>query len=479
MPYLSSRALKGLKQYKYKPAGYTFLDNAHQPFWNCEYCAQRRASPSLRRAAAAAAAAASPAAVSRPPADITEHILPSWLAPNLITLTGLCALVAAYCLTAAQLPEYGGHKERWLYFTIGSAVLFYTHMDALDGKQARKTKTSSPLGQLFDHGARAALHCLSCNFSRLAWATPRLLACSPALHAPISCVFPAGCDALATHLIMDTLMPTLQLRHEWRAIAGIMYVFVPWWLAHWEEYHTGVMLYGNGLWGVTEACYTVVVVHYATTLLGGQLWSVRPFWALLSRHGGAASLLPAQMVGWLARLTMTDMFIIAFGVLGVTMLSEQILRVFRVAGTKQLERTTLPLNEQGNKALGRVAAASHLVQILGTCACGTALLLLPVKAPWQSRVWFGTFGVTYAMQATRLIIAHMSKEPFSVAAWPLALIAAQIANHFGGPLDPFALACAVHAVVVTGYLHYVVCVVGEISGFLGINALTIKRAHAE
>jgi phosphatidylglycerophosphate synthase len=25
-------------------------------------------------------------------------------------------------------------------------------MDAIDGKQARKTKSSSPLGQLFDHG---------------------------------------------------------------------------------------------------------------------------------------------------------------------------------------------------------------------------------------------------------------------------------------------------------------------------------------
>lgn len=32
------------------------------------------------------------------------------------------------------------------------AVFFYLHMDCLDGKQARRTKNSSPLGQLFDHG---------------------------------------------------------------------------------------------------------------------------------------------------------------------------------------------------------------------------------------------------------------------------------------------------------------------------------------
>ena len=34
--YLSPRALEGLKNYQYKPAGYTLLDDLHQPFWNCE-----------------------------------------------------------------------------------------------------------------------------------------------------------------------------------------------------------------------------------------------------------------------------------------------------------------------------------------------------------------------------------------------------------------------------------------------------------
>ena len=36
MPYLSPRALDGLKHYQYKPGGYTWLDDAHQPLWNCE-----------------------------------------------------------------------------------------------------------------------------------------------------------------------------------------------------------------------------------------------------------------------------------------------------------------------------------------------------------------------------------------------------------------------------------------------------------
>lgn len=36
--------------------------------------------------------------------------------------------------------------------SMGLASFTYIHLDALDGKQARRTGTSSPLGQLFDHG---------------------------------------------------------------------------------------------------------------------------------------------------------------------------------------------------------------------------------------------------------------------------------------------------------------------------------------
>ena len=36
-PILSQRALEGLRNYKYKPAGYTILDDWHQPVWNCAW----------------------------------------------------------------------------------------------------------------------------------------------------------------------------------------------------------------------------------------------------------------------------------------------------------------------------------------------------------------------------------------------------------------------------------------------------------
>ena len=46
-----------------------------------------------------------------------------------------------------------------------------------------------------------------------------------------------------------------------------MFIMVPWGFAHWEEYHDGTMLYGNGVWGITEANYALVILHFITVLV--------------------------------------------------------------------------------------------------------------------------------------------------------------------------------------------------------------------
>lgn len=58
------------------------------------------------------------------------------------------------------------------------AVFFYLHMDCLDGKQARRTKNSSPLGQLFDHGALAR------EEDHPAGSDPAAMPCQPDVHTP-------------------------------------------------------------------------------------------------------------------------------------------------------------------------------------------------------------------------------------------------------------------------------------------------------
>merc|ERR1719490_681829 len=57
------------------------------------------------------------------------------------------ALILFFCCPTLTEPA-----PRWATFLCGLGLFFYQTLDAIDGKQARRTGTSSPLGELFDHG---------------------------------------------------------------------------------------------------------------------------------------------------------------------------------------------------------------------------------------------------------------------------------------------------------------------------------------
>lgn len=42
-----------------------------------------------------------------------------------------------------------------MYLACAMGLFVYQSLDAIDGKQARRTKTNNPLGELFDHGCDA------------------------------------------------------------------------------------------------------------------------------------------------------------------------------------------------------------------------------------------------------------------------------------------------------------------------------------
>lgn len=45
-----------------------------------------------------------------------------------------------------------------------------------------------------------------------------------------------------------------------------------WILAQLEEYHTGLMIYGTGLWGVLEALYSTALIHFITAFNSISFW---------------------------------------------------------------------------------------------------------------------------------------------------------------------------------------------------------------
>lgn len=303
--------------------------------------------------------------------------------------------------------------------------------------------------------------------------------------SPLGQLFDHGCDALAVFFVLSALMVTLAMPPPpfWFTIIGHLYVFIPWLLAHWEEYHTGIMVYGNGTWGVTEANYAVVLLHLTSAICGPQMWNSTPMksktWAMkLVKESGSVSPLLARIVQKITALQMNHALLLLLGYMGLGLFSSQVKRVFTVSNQPALLKNTMPKDERRFKQLGPSAAASHLFQVVLFHAVG-ALLLFQTQLGMDrgmTRLALATFGITYALQATRLIMAHMSKEPFTIALWPVVGQAAQAVNlgvhRFA---DPVVVGWIVNIAVILGYLHYVTSVISEVCVFLDINALTIKK----
>mmetsp|Transcript_62273 Transcript_62273/g.115581 ORF Transcript_62273/g.115581 Transcript_62273/m.115581 type:complete len:382 (-) Transcript_62273:53-1198(-) len=116
-PVLTAEGLEHIANYKYVPSPYTALDWALQPAWN-----------------------------------YLVTWLPRRMAPNLVTLSGLIPVLLAYLSLCLSVPTLSQPPPWWSMLLFSVASIFYFAMDNLDGKQARRTGSSSPLGHLFDHG---------------------------------------------------------------------------------------------------------------------------------------------------------------------------------------------------------------------------------------------------------------------------------------------------------------------------------------
>ncbi|CEM19462.1 unnamed protein product [Vitrella brassicaformis CCMP3155] len=213
-PYLHSHEVERLQLYKYTSSKPTPLDALLNPFWN-------------------AAAAA----------------VPKWLSPNTLTVLGLLSsgFGAALCLVYA--PTLTEDTPTWVWPVVALTVFVYQTLDAIDGKHARRTGASSPLGQLVDHGCDAFTACFM-----------GIVCCAAAK-------FGASMNTFAILMCLQTN------------------TFV--W--NWLELHTDRYTTSFGIFGVTEGQYTVIVACLMPLVLGDtDLVAMAPLAArpYLSQLGG-------------------------------------------------------------------------------------------------------------------------------------------------------------------------------------------------
>ena len=82
--------------------------------------------------------------------------LPNWCNPNTLTLTGFSFIIMPYIVLFSQfgtsMSDLSPKIPLWFNISMGICYFLYRIFDEMDGKQARKSNNSSPLGMMFDHG---------------------------------------------------------------------------------------------------------------------------------------------------------------------------------------------------------------------------------------------------------------------------------------------------------------------------------------
>jgi len=116
-PILSDRELKKLKEHKYSASCSSLLDPIMQKYWNW-----------------------------------FVTLCPMWVAPNLITMVGLVINIVTSLVLVWYCPTATERAPWWTTLSAAIGLFLYQTLDAIDGKQARRTGTACPLGELFDHG---------------------------------------------------------------------------------------------------------------------------------------------------------------------------------------------------------------------------------------------------------------------------------------------------------------------------------------
>lgn len=114
-----------MTSYTYHTSDKSYLDNVHEPYWNSA-------------------------------AAIISSSFP-WMTPNIVTLIGVCPIFILFGLYISQIID-----PITAYTLLSFALIIYVNMDAIDGKLARLTGTSSPYGQMVDHGCDSiAIGCIT------------------------------------------------------------------------------------------------------------------------------------------------------------------------------------------------------------------------------------------------------------------------------------------------------------------------------
>uniref|UniRef100_A0A0E0A6G6 Aminoalcoholphosphotransferase n=1 Tax=Oryza glumipatula TaxID=40148 RepID=A0A0E0A6G6_9ORYZ len=352
-------------------------------------------------------------------------LFPLWMPPNMITLTGFMFLVVSALLGYIYSPHLDTAPPRWVHLAHGLLLFLYQTFDAVDGKQARRTSSSSPLGELFDHGCDA----LACAFEALA--------------------------------LGSTLMCGRFTFCFWVIAA------VPFYLATWEHFFTNTLILPL-INGPTEGLMLIYLSHSFTFLTGAEWWAqdFRKSIPLLSW-------VPLPFIPDIPLYIIVMILMILFAV--IPTIGSNVSNVQKVVEARK-----------GSMVLA-LAMLLPFIALLTGVAVWSYLSPSDIMRNQPHLLVIGT-GFAFGYLVGRMILAHLCDEPIglktgmcmSLVFLPFAIANALTAKiNAGIPLVDELLVLFLYCAYTVGlYLHLAVSVVHEIKDALGIYCFRITRKEA-
>ncbi|KAJ2516039.1 hypothetical protein H4217_004826 [Coemansia sp. RSA 1939] len=348
-------------------------------------------------------------------------VFPLTMAANMVTLLGSVHVLIAMALNHIYAPNLVETCPRWVYFAYSLCVWIYGSFDAVDGKQARRTGTASPLGELFDH----------------------------------------GCDSLVVSLVMVLFASTSQLGETWWTVALVFFALTNFYMSTMEEYHTHVLFLGY-FSGPVEGILAFSLSTLATGFLGPQFWATSVY--------DLVPAIPASLVAHLPELSLAKMIVVSMG-LG---LIPTVLTSF--------SNIAKACRQQGKSVVGAYADAIPFTASI--CSVTVWLRASPQILHEHLVVFLMFVGFAFSYIVGRVIVAHVTGAPFpklNRMHIPIFLGTANAAAPWFGLTKLFdgqnelLLIWLCLAYTAIQYAHFALEVIDTICTYLNINCLTIKK----
>eukprot|EP00591_Stephanopyxis_turris_P004478 CAMPEP_0195523504 /NCGR_PEP_ID=MMETSP0794_2-20130614/22766_1 /TAXON_ID=515487 /ORGANISM="Stephanopyxis turris, Strain CCMP 815" /LENGTH=429 /DNA_ID=CAMNT_0040653519 /DNA_START=34 /DNA_END=1323 /DNA_ORIENTATION=- len=389
---ISEDGLNNIASHKYKSGHYTYLDTFFNPAWT-----------------------------------FLTGLLPLWMAPNMVTTLGGIHCGISYATVWWYSYNFDSSVPDWVIVLSAYCTFAYYTLDCMDGKQSRRTGTSSPLGQLFDHG----FDCI-CNLSHLS-------------------------NVAALSLVGQT--------PNWYFLVqgSLQYAFF---MAQWEEYYTEVLPHAVGKFiGVTEVNYGIALITFANAFIDREtFWSTPLEWFLPGQISEAILGSETPVHGVLQHIISMEVRHVAFSLWAfmlVCLVSSSFYRVLKHVRSFK----------------GGLSAVSKLIS--PTLLAVSPYIIPPHLRSLHIRKISVAVGLMFSLLTKKMIVFSMAKQTFACLqphVMPYLIVCAclRFSDEFAevGARMSLRLFCLYHAYKLLSWCEIVI---QQICDKLDIYCFTIKK----